>query len=261
MTVTLIVLGALFGSFLNVVSLRHNSGLSIMGRSSCPHCGRKLKPHEMIPILSFFLLGRRCRNCKARISWQYPLVELWTALVFATVFNPTLSFLANVLVLAVFSLYIAITVYDYWHKIIPDKFVYIAIVLALVFRVMVGGEIIDYLAGPFLAVFFAAIWLISQGRAMGFGDAKLALSIGLLLGAQQGFSAIVLAFWLGAIVGIAMIISSKINPLLAGGKKITISSGFHLSLKSEIPFAPFIILGAWLALLFNLDLLHVAQLY
>ena len=87
---------------------------------------------------------------------------------------------------------------------------------------------------------------------MGFGDAKLALSVGILLGASAGFSAIILAFWIGAVFGIIL--------LLKKPKDTTIKSGFQISLKSEIPFAPFIVLGAWLALIFNVDLLHVSLL-
>ncbi len=77
---------------------------------------------------------------------------------------------------------------------------------------------------------------------MGFGDAKLGLVIGLILGASSGFSAVIFAFWLGAAFGIISMIFSH--------KKIT--------MKSEVPFAPFLVLGAWLALIFNLDLLHVS---
>ena len=78
---------------------------------------------------------------------------------------------------------------------------------------------------------------------MGFGDAKLGLAVGLLLGGAQGLSAIILAFWLGAVFGIISMIFSH--------KKIT--------MKSEVPFAPFIVLGAWISLVFRLNILHVAS--
>jgi leader peptidase (prepilin peptidase) / N-methyltransferase len=250
MLVILFVLGAIVGSFLNVLALRFNSGLSLGGRSKCPHCGKTLRAYELIPVLSFFVSGGRCRGCKARISWQYPLVELWTGLIFMTVFDPALPYILNVLLLAVFSLYVAITVYDFRHKIIPDRLVYAAIIISALFRVMDGGGALDYFAGIILAIFFAAVWLFSGGRAMGFGDAKLALSVGFILGAAAGFSAIALSFWIGAVVGLAMIFFKRFNPLSDRLKQITI--------KSEIPFAPFIVLGAWLALVFHLDLLYVS---
>ena len=84
---------------------------------------------------------------------------------------------------------------------------------------------------------------------MGFGDAKLGLSIGLLLGAAQGFSAIILAFWIGAVVSISyLILCSAV--FIKGAKRLT--------MKSEVPFAPFLIIGAWVAVVYHLDLLHVS---
>jgi prepilin signal peptidase PulO-like enzyme (type II secretory pathway) len=142
----------------------------------------------------------------------------------------------------VFCFYIAITIYDIRHKIIPDSLVYPAIFLSLIeFHLLAGATIF---------FFFAAVWLLSRGKAMGFGDAKLGLSIGLLLGAAIGFSAIIVAFWLGALFGLASLAIGRIKPLLMGVKNIT--------MKSEVPFAPFIVLGAWLAIIFRLDLLHVS---
>jgi prepilin signal peptidase PulO-like enzyme (type II secretory pathway) len=175
---------------------------------------------------------------------------LWTGLVFASVFTPTLSLTQNILLLAVFCLYIAITIYDFRHQIIPDALVYTSVLLAFTFRLLSGGGALDYWAGPILALLFAAVWFISEGRAMGFGDSKLALSIGFLLGASVGFSAVVLSFWMGAACGIFLILISKIYPLLSRGKGFTI--------KSAIPFAPFLVLGAWAAQVFQMDLLHVS---
>jgi leader peptidase (prepilin peptidase) / N-methyltransferase len=248
--VILFVFGAIIGSFLNVVALRYNSGLTLFGRSHCPSCGMTLRALELVPIASFLVFGRRCRGCKARISWQYPAVEVLTGLVFATTFDPGLSMLSNVLVLSTFSLFIALSVYDLRHQIIPDGLVYAATLISFIYRLIEGGSAIDYLAGPLLSAFFAAIWLLSRGRAMGFGDAKLALAVGLLLGGAQGFSGIILSFWIGAAFGVALMLLSRTNPLSPQHKQITI--------KSAIPFAPFIVLGAWLSLIFQLDLLHVS---
>lgn len=237
----LFVFGAIVGSFLNVVALRFNTGLNLLGRSSCSSCGEKLLWWELVPILSFLFLRGRCRSCKVRIPVQYPLVELWTGLIFVTV--P--SFL-----IPAFCLYVVITIYDLRHKIVPDALVYTSIFLAFSLRLFYVSSILDWLAGPILFAVFGGLWLFSKGKAMGFGDAKLVLSVGLLLGAAASFSGIILAFWLGAIFGLSLISYSKFIPLLTGGKKIT--------MKSEIPFAPFIILGAWLSIIFQLDLLHVS---
>lgn len=211
-----------FGSFLNVVALRFGKK-SIGGRSACPHCRKVLKWHELIPILSFLVQRGKCGNCEAKISYQYPLIELFTGLVFITV---------PLWMLPVFCIYIVILIYDFHHKIIPDTLVYSVIIISLLF----GRHL---LAGLIIFTFFALLWLISKGRIIGFGDAKLGLSIGLLLGGAQGFSAIVVAFWIGAIVSLFLMRRKG------------------LTMKSEVPFAPFMILGAWLGMMLNLDLLHV----
>lgn len=248
--VILFVLGLIIGSFLNVWGLRHNSGLSLGGRSFCPRCGRQLRWYELLPVLSFLLIRGRCTKCRAKISWQYPSVEILTGLIFATIFNLEFPIFYKVILLAVFCIFVVITIYDLRHKIIPDSLVYSAILLALVGRWLLGGEFMDWLAGPILFLFFALIWVITRGRALGFGDAKLALAIGVLLGAGMGYSAVVLSFWMGAVFGLGYLLVSRTLPLLRGSKRIT--------MKSEIPFAPFLVGGAWLSLIFNLDLLHVS---
>lgn len=237
--VILFVFGAIVGSFLNVVGLRWNSGLTMGGRSFCPVCMKKLRFWELVPIVSYVALRGRCARCKTRISPQYPLVELLTGLVFATVLP---------WMLPVFCIYIAILIYDFRHKIIPDAFVYTAIVLSLIYCLfLTPHHLLDLLSGPIIFSFFGLVWLLSKGRAMGFGDAKLGLSVGLLLGFAQGLSAIVLSFWIGSGVTLLYMLGVR---LFGGSKKLT--------MKSEVPFAPFIILGAWLALIFHFDLLHVA---
>ena len=244
-SVILFVFGAVVGSFLNVLALRYNSGLPLGGRSSCTHCGKKLSWYELIPILSFVFLGGRCSGCRARISRQYPLVELSTGVLFATL---------PLVFLPVFCLYVVIVVYDFRHKIIPDGLSYTAAIFAALAALLFGNHtLLDWLAGPILFTFFGTLWLITRGRAVGFGDAKLALSIGLLLGAAAGFSAVIMAFWIGAVTGIFLILWNKGNPLLRGGKRIT--------MKTELPFAPFLILGSWLAVLLHLDLLHVSSFF
>src|SRR3990167_5657715 len=238
-SVFLFVLGAIVGSFLNVVGLRWDKK-NFDGRSHCPNCFKMLRWFELVPILSFLIQKGRCRNCGTRISYKYPLIELWTGLIFVTV---------PYIFIPVFCIYIVITIYDLKHKIIPDPLVYSAILLSVVSRWLSVGSTLDWLAGPILFAFFASIWFLSRGRAMGFGDAKLGLSVGFLLGASQGFSAIVLAFWIGALGSLAYLFLNKID-FLKNTKRLT--------MKSEIPFAPFIVVGAWMSLMFHLNIFHVA---
>jgi leader peptidase (prepilin peptidase)/N-methyltransferase len=241
-SVILFVFGAVVGSFLNVFALRYNSGLSLGGRSACAHCGRKLAWFELVPILSYLFLGGRCRHCRTKISLQYPLVELCTAVLFV---------MLPAALLPTFCLYVAIVVYDARHKIIPDGLVYASIVFAVLTALAVGGyALVDWLAGPVIFLFFGALWLVSKGRAIGFGDAKLGLSIGLLLGAAQGFSAVICAFWIGAAYGLLLLVIRRSDTTIRGGARVT--------LKSEVPFAPFLVLGSAVAAFLKLDLFHVS---
>lgn len=239
------------GSFLNVVALRWNSGVTILGRSSCASCGRVLRYRDLVPILSYLFLRGRCAKCHTKLSIQYPLVEILTGVVFLSVWSLPYAYLHKSILLFVLCIYIVISIYDYRHKIIPDTLVYSASAVSLLVPLFVSQySLLDWLAGPILFTFFASLWLITLKKAIGFGDSKLALSIGVLLGAGNGFSAIILGFWTGALYGIVLILINYLNPLLRNGKKIT--------MKSEIPFAPFMVLGAWLSLIMNLDLLHVS---
>lgn len=154
------------------------------------------------------------------------------------------------LLVATFSLYTVIAIYDLQHKIIPDTLVYPAILLSTIFSIIGHRPIYDWLAGLSIFFFFYIIWYMSKGRAMGFGDAKLGLSIGFLLGLVRGLSALAFAFWSGTIVALILLVLSRSYPLFRAGKQLTI--------KSEIPFAPFLVFGALLAIIFHADLFHIS---
>ena len=262
-TIFLFVAGIVVGSFLNVVALRwdlpsRGGALSNLGgRSSCPSCGKTLGMFELVPIVSFLILRAKCRECKSKISWQYPIVEICTGLVFVSLFyvvNPVnlISLTHYLFLIIIFCIYIVITIYDFRHKIIPDELVYTAIFLSFLTSLFfVEYSLLDWLSGPILFTLFASIWFFSRGRAMGFGDAKLGLSVGLLLGATEGFSAIVLSFWIGAIGSLVYIFLNKMG-FIKGDKKLTI--------KSEVPFGPAIILGTWLVMVFHLNIFNVVSL-
>ena len=252
----LFILGVIIGSFLNVLGLRWNSGLTLGGRSFCVVCQKGLPWWELVPVISFLGLNGKCSGCKSKISWQYPVVEFWTGLVFSTLYVARpfefnfLGIILYILSITVFSIFIVITIYDVRHKIIPNELVYSSIILAFLYRLIALGSIYDFLAGPILFGFFGLIWLVSKGRAMGFGDAKLALAIGLLLGFPAGLSAAVLAFWIGSVVTLTILALSRVKLSLFKNVK-------GLTMKSEIPFAPFLIIGAWISFIYTLDLFYV----
>ena len=261
LTFIFFIFGLIIGSFLNVVILRLNTQKSFGGRSGCMTCRHTLSWRELIPIFSFLGLRGRCKNCKAKISWQYPIVELVTGFIFTLLFlkfsegggvASALAFIiAYTYYAALFSLLVVIAVYDFRHKIIPDVLSLVLGILAFIglFLFSAGSSlnfpvfslhipsILEFLSGLIIATPFALFWLVSSGRWMGLGDAKLAIGLGWLFGLSIALSGVVLAFWLGAIVGLLLIIFSK-----------------KYGMKSEIPFAPYLVLGTILAFLFDLRL-------
>lgn len=242
------VFGTLVGSFLNVLVLRWGTGMPIAtGRSKCFSCGKPLSWYELLPVVSFLIQGGRCSECRARISWQYPAVELLGGgallLAYLTAFDvPSFALMGALLLL-----YVAICAYDVRHKMIPDTFSYAAALLALAlaaYRAWVVGavDVWAFVAGPVLFLFYGAFWLISRGRWMGLGDAKLALSVGWALGLSAAIAATLMAFWSGALFAIAAMALQA----LRGHRGI--------GMKSEVPFGPFIVLGLALSLAFGIDL-------
>ena len=217
-----LAVGATVGSFLNVVALRYGTGQSpLVGRSFCPACNIKLSAIDLIPVLSFIFLGGKCRTCRAKISWQYPLVEILTAVIFLFLFRSPLALIA-------WCLLIVIMIYDWRHKIIPDGLVLVFGILALAMAILnnLGSDLfLALLWGPLFAAPFFLLWFFSSGKWMGLGDAKLGLGLGWLLGASS-IDAFILAFWIGAVVSLVLIGWQK------GQKKLT--------MKSEVPFAPFL---------------------
>ena len=242
--------GLAIGSFLNCVIYRLEKGENfIMGRSHCPHCGHVLSWQDLIPIFSFLFLRGKCRYCQKPISWQYPLVEISTGLLFLTTYNLQLTTynLQNLLVfsywLFVVCCLVIIFVSDLKHYIIPDRVIYPAIVIAFLYNIhqfAIDNQqltINNFLFAFGAAAFFLTIVLISRGKWMGVGDIKLAFFMGLFLGWPKILFALFLAFFIGAIIGVGLIIF---------GKK---------TLKSEIPFGPFLVSGTFLALFFGQKIL------
>ena len=220
-------------------------------------CQHKLCWYELIPLLSFFALRGRCLRCKTRISRTYPLVECITGLVFAGLFlkfqdlffiHTPVFFASYAYYALMFSLLIVVAFYDLKHKIIPDVLSFIFGLLAFlglfVFTQYVYfphvPTLIELLSGVCIAAPLALFWLLSGGRWMGLGDAKLALGLGWLLGLAVSLSAVVLAFWIGAIVGLLCIVFKR---------------GYGM--KTELPFAFYLFIGAFFAFIFELNIFAI----
>jgi len=252
-------LGTIFGSFLNCVIYRlHSEESFLKGRSFCPNCQHILSWQDLIPVFSFLALKGKCRYCHKPISLQYPLVELATGLLFVfTTYNLQLTtYNLKILLnlgyqLLVVSCLVIVFVYDLKHYIIPDKVIYPAIALAFLYQlyqitqvrpmyilpmyILTGVRPVYAALGA--AAFFLILVVISHEKWLGWGDVKLAFLMGLFLGWPKILLALFLAFFIGAIIGIELIIL---------GKK---------TLKSEIPFGPFLVSGTFLALFFGQKIL------
>lgn len=252
--------GLIVGSFLNSViyrlSLPNFSWEKIIGlkeRSYCPNCKHVLEWQDLIPILSFFDLNGKCRYCKKPISFQYPLVEIATALLFLLIFNSQFliskqflifNFLNLIYYWIIASFLIVIFVYDLKHYIIPDEIVYSAIAIALIFnfQFLISNQSSIFKSAILSAVgasaFFLIIFLLSKGKWLGFGDVKLAFFMGLFLSFPSIIVALFFSYLIGAIIGLGLIFS---------GKK---------GLKSEVPFGPFLVTGTFVALFFGEKIIH-----
>jgi leader peptidase (prepilin peptidase)/N-methyltransferase len=239
-SILLFLIGLAVGSFLNVVIFRIDELSTIIrDRSHCPKCKQVLAWYDLIPFLSFVLLKARCRYCNEQISWQYPLVELGTGILYLLLFlNFGLSF-ALAFYLLVFSILVIIFVYDARTQTVPELFVWIALLISLIGGWLFGGFTIlsaiiaAVIAGGFLGI----LVYFSKERWMGSGDVKMGVTLGLLTGYPGVLVALFSAFMLGSIVGIIAIILKY--------KSLT-----KKSLKLALPFAPFLIAGILVSLVF-----------
>lgn len=227
-------------------------------------CGKGIYWYDNIPLLSWLLLRGACRACGGRISVQYPIVEALTGALFALVGASSTPLVLQVLALTIIALLILITLYDLRHTIIPDEWVYSFAALALLMALLTpatGSTHLAFtlLAGPVAALPLFALWYISGGRWMGLGDVKLTLGMGWLLGPLWGVAAVFFAFIIGAVVSLAILLPLPYFMALAQKTGIARfpSLGTRFTMKSEVPFGPFLVascLFVWFSLLYHIPL-------
>lgn len=240
----LFFLGTLLGSYLQVIADRwvekikkNQQRMQVGKRSVCPNCGKQLSWQELFPLLSFIFQRGRCRGCKISISARYPIVELTMGFFVlalgwqAGVAGPELVML--VLQIGMVALLLILFLIDLDTMYLPDQFV-----LGLLLIVVTSFFVIDYqslipsLAGAAVGVGVPGlIWLLSKGRGIGLGDVKLMLPLGLYFGLWDTVVLLWLAFVVGGLVGIWLLLKKKVE------------------LKTAIPFGPFLIGAALLLLL------------
>lgn len=206
------LLGLCVGSFLNVAIFRIHEGESVVrGRSKCQTCEEPIDARDLVPVLSYLILKGRCRRCQSVLSWQYPIVELVTGILFLMAFyrsGLSLTFARD----AVFVSYlIIIFVYDLRHMLIIDRFTIPAMIFAVIVNLWLG--VIPawsiFAGGLALAAFFWIQFLISKGTWVGGGDIRMGALMGFMLGLEQGFVALFIAYVLGAIVGVGLLVSGR----------------------------------------------------
>jgi leader peptidase (prepilin peptidase) / N-methyltransferase len=236
----IVITGLIIGSFLNVVALRIPEGESVVyPPSHCPHCQHQLHARDLVPVFSFLWLRGKCRYCLAKISWQYPLGELFTAGLFAVTYL-VLGLQAELAIGLVFAaLVVAVTLADLRTMLIPDKILLAAMVLLVPLRIWqhpLGWG--SYLWGMFIGggiilalILWSYWWLKKEG--MGMGDMKLMLVVGWVVGIQNTLLTLFLASFVGGLIGVLLIVTK-------------------LRKREEyIPFGPFLALGAWVSYLWG----------
>ena len=253
----LFVIGLIIGSFLNVVIYRTIQGESwVVGRSKCEFCGQKIHWYDNIPLLSFVILRGRCRACAGQISLIHPVIEVLTGLLFVWWYWGGFLFfrlttqpfqtLQPLFWLMVGLILLAIVVADSLHYIIPDLFVLTLFAMTAAYRlVLVLHGVMQFkdlqlaiLGMGLWGLFFWALWFFTKGKGLGLGDVKLVIPLALILGWPKIVVGMFLAFVIGAVCAIALVVSRQ------------------KAFGQIVPFGPFLVLGAGIALIWGDNILR-----
>lgn len=211
-TISIVLFGLAWGSFLNVVIYRLPRGLSLVRPpSSCPQCGTRIKAYDNIPVVSFLLLRGKCRACGLRIPIAYPVVELITPICFLLLyekFSLSIPFFASCLFA---SALIALCLIDLYHQILPDEITLPGLVLALTYSAFrpdmtLRQSLVGAVAGAgFLLIIYSAYFLLRKKEGLGMGDVTMMLFVGAYLGWVKAFFTLLVGSLVGALVGVFLI--------------------------------------------------------
>lgn len=240
------LLGLIVGSYLNVVVYRLPRGIStVLPRSRCPRCRMPVRPWDNVPVLSFLLLGGRCRHCRVAISWRYPLVEAATAVCFVACFREFRYSPGTVIAWAFCAAMIALALIDLEHFLLPDAITLPGVAVGLLALPRLGWTTDrDAWLGAALGagVLLVVAWgwyLLRRVHGMGMGDVKMLAMIGAFLGWKGTVSTLFVASLAGSLVGLALMVAGR------------------LRLQSRLPFGVFLALAGLVTLFFQREIVEL----
>ena len=250
------ILGLCFGSFINMLIYRTAINYELESkkfkvkskkRSFCDYCGNQLKWYENIPVFSWLVLKGKTRCCQKKLPISYPVVELITGLLFLIYELKFMIYESDtlfwILGLIIVVLLIFSSLFDWKYMILPDFSTIILIIIAFFGVIFDESNIISYLLSALISAgFLLLLNLITKGKGMGMGDVKFAIFMGLLLGYPNIILAFYVAFIVGAIYGVGLMIFRKVNK------------------KKQVPFGPFLILGTLTAWWFGEKIVELIKL-
>jgi prepilin signal peptidase PulO-like enzyme (type II secretory pathway) len=241
------IFGASIGSFLNVLIDRLPSGESINGRSHCDYCGKKIAWYDLFPIISFIFLKAKSRCCKKKLSFQYPLIEIVTGLVFTFITNKftAIDLRSGVIFLSflgIVSSLIVIFVSDLKYHLISDYILLALFIFSVPIVIFLKeGPINSIISAIIVCLPIFLIYFISKERAMGLGDVYLSAIMGFFLGWKEGLLALYIAFITGALFGL-MLIAIK-----------------NKKLKSKVAFGPFLVIGTIIMMFWGEKIIEIIK--
>lgn len=245
-SILLFLVGLGIGSFINCLIYRLAEKKSILGRSFCPKCQHQLAWRDLFPIFSFLFSKGRCRYCQQKISWQYPIIETITGLLFLLAFfqfgcrlstiDCQLLFLRNLIFVVTM---VIVFVYDFKYMLVEDAVVVPAIIIIFFLNLLTGQSLSFVLIGGFLGWgFFFFQYVLTKKKGLGEGDLRLGILIGVMFGWPVLLTVLFFSYIIGGVFCLALIVSGK--------KKMF----------SQVPLGPFLAVGSLLTLFFRSEIIN-----
>ena len=211
---SLAILGLVLGSFLAAYTYRYPRAVSIVkGRSVCDSCKKQISWFDNVPLVSYLILGGKCRSCSQKISVRYPFIEGLTGVIFLTIGLFKAPLFLTLFMLLISSVLICVFVIDLENQIIPDELIYILLLSTYFFLFIQASAsvFLNLFVGFATSLFFLGIHLLTKGKGMGLGDVKFAIFAGTFWGWPKSLIWTYTSFLTGAFVGIILIWMKKVK--------------------------------------------------